>query len=94
MVAHFFSEESIYFPLILSIYISNIMSAQEQLQPTEEAVIMQGLSGIHSKVALLLWANRTGHLLHSLVETRLNEIRQSHVTQVDYLIMTTCSLLL
>ena len=63
------------------------MSGQEQLQPTEVAVTMRGLSGIHSKVALLPWANRTSHLLHSLVETRLNEIRPSQMTQVDYLIM-------
>ena len=63
------------------------MSSQEQLQFTEEAVIMHGLWGVHSEVALLLWANRHGQLLHPLVEARLNEIRSSQMTEVDDSIM-------
>ena len=64
-----------------------MMSAQEQLQLTEKAVMMRGLSGILSKVALLLWANMHCHLLHPLVETRLNVIPSSQMTQVDELVM-------
>ena len=74
MVAHFIFGGVFIFPLVLFFHISNMMSAQEQLQLTEEAVMMGVLSGFHSKVALLLWANRHGHLVHPLVETRLNEI--------------------
>ena len=85
MVAHFIlgGVLILYFPLVLSFHISNMMSTQEQLQQTEEAVMMQSLSGFHSKVALLLWANRHDHLLHPLVETRLNDIWSSQMTQVD-----------
>lgn len=50
------------------------MSSQEKLQLTEEAVMMHGLSGVHSEVAKLLWANKHGQLLHPFVEARLNEI--------------------
>ena len=82
-----FFEESLYFPHVLSFHISNMMSAQEQLQLTMEAVKVRGLSRIHSKVALFLWANRHDHLLHPLVETRLNEIPSSQMTQADELIM-------
>ena len=63
------------------------MSLQEQLQLTEEAVIMHGLSGVVSEVALLLSANRHGQLLHPLDEARLNEIRLSQMTEVDDSIM-------
>ena len=83
MVAHFIFGGVFIFPLVLLFHISNMMSAQEQLQLTEEAVMIGSLSGIHSKVALLLWVNSNGHLLHPLVETRLNEIGSSQMTQVD-----------
>ena len=59
------------------------MSSQEKLQLTEEAVMMHGLSGVHSEVALLLWANRHHQLMHPLVETRLSEIRSIQMTPVD-----------
>ena len=58
------------------------MSSQEQLQLTEEAVMMHGLWGVRSEVALL-----HGQLLHPLVEARLNEIRSSQMTEVDDSIM-------
>ena len=64
-----------------------MMSSQEQLQLTEEAVMRHGLSGVHSEVALLLWANRHGQILHPYVEARLNEIRSSQMTEVDDSIM-------
>ena len=73
--------------LFFSIFFSNTMSSQEQLQLTEEAVMMRGLSGVHSEVALLLWANRHDQLLHPLVETRLSEIRSTQMTPVDETIM-------
>ena len=68
-------------------FFSNTMSSQEQVQLTEEAVMMRGLSGVHSEVALLLWANRHDQLLHPLVETRLSEIRSTQMTSVDESIM-------
>ena len=49
--------------------------------------MMHGLSGVHSEVGLLLWANRHGQLLHRFVEARLNEIRSSQMTEVDESIM-------
>ena len=63
------------------------MSSKEQLQLTEETVMMRGLSGVHSEGALLLWANRHNQLLHPLVETRLSEIRSTQMTSVDESIM-------
>ena len=68
-------------------FFSNTMSSQEQLQLTEEAVMMRGLSGVHSEVALLLWASRHDQLLHPLVQTRLSEIRSTQMTSVDESIM-------
>ena len=68
-------------------FFSNTMSSEEQLQLTEEAVMMRGLSGVHSEVALLLWANRHDQLLNPLVETRLSEIRSTQMTLVDESIM-------
>ena len=72
---------------LLLFHISNTMSSQEKLQLTEEAVMMCSLSGVHSEVALLLWANRHNQLLHPLVETRLSEIRSIQMTPVDKSIM-------
>ena len=52
---------------------SNMMSSQQLIKSTEEAVMRQGLSGVHTEKALLLWANEHRCLLHPLVEARIND---------------------
>ena len=66
---------------------SNMMSSQKLIKSTEEAVMRQGLSGVHIEKALLLWAHEHRCLLHPLVEARINEFRCSQMTEVDDSVM-------